>query len=275
MIKSWRLLAAMLAALFIAPAATCAAVFQFEVLGVSDNWLIIRENIPLSEADTAACSYPGLDPSQYVGATVHFFPLSAEAKRGRLVPLEKPGSSMTLYARGHLGEGCTSASDVERLWAEIVAHAKSLGIEIPSTLPAAEVLGDAVPADACVLVGSAPIDKSPCHREFKHLLKKAAIRIAVSLTAIPEAPDKRFCQYTGHRFGVAIQVAGLDFGKMGSWVAPGGFANHYDCRSQQFDPLRLYLLDRFIVLVGSFSGTNIADRDEYPFAMIFPTRPAY
>jgi len=66
---------------------------------------------------------------------------------------------------------------------------------------------------------------------------------------------------------------GLDFGKMGSGVAPGGFANHYDCRSQQFNPVRLYSLDDFVVLLGSFSGTNMADRDEYAFFLILPTKP--
>lgn len=56
-------------------------------------------------------------------------------------------------------------------------------------------------------------------------------------------------------------------------VAPGGFANHYDCRSQQFDLLCLYLLDGFMVLVCSFSGTNIADQNEYPFLGIPITSP--
>lgn len=275
MIKSCRLLSAMVAALLIAPAVECAAVFQFEILGVSDNWIMIRENIPVSEADTAACSYPGLDPSRYVGATVHFFALSAEAKRGVLVPLEKPESSVALYATTRHGEGCTSASDAERRWRELTDHAKTLGIEVPTTSPAAVVLGEPVPAKACVLLGNTPIDKPPCRREFKHLLKKGAIQIVVSLTAVPGAPDERVCQFVGHRFGVAIQVAGLDFGKQGSGVAPGGFANHYDCRSQQFDPLRLYVLDGTAVLLGGFSGTNIADRNEFPFVMIFPTRPAY
>lgn len=278
MVKSCRLLAAMLTVSLTAPVtpASVGTAFQFEVLGASDDWIVVRENIPASASDTAACSYPALDPSEFVATVVHFFPLSAEAKRGRLVPLEKPESQMTLYARGHLGEGCTSASDADRQWREITDHAKSLGVEIPSKSPAEIVLGEPVPAKVCVLLESNTIDKPPCLREFKHTLKAGAIRIAVSLTAIPEAPEKgkRSCQFVGHRFGVTIQVAGLDFGEMGSGVAPGGFANHYDCRSQQFDPLRLYLVNDLFVLVGGFSGTNIADRNEYPFVLIFHSKPS-
>jgi hypothetical protein len=273
MIRSCRLLVLILAGLFTAPAVVGAEVFQFEFLAASSDWVVVRENIPASVEDTAACSYPGLDPSRYVGATVHFFPVSADAKRGWLMPLEKPTGSMPLFAHGRLSEGCTSTADAERQWGDIVAHAKKLGIEIPSTLPAAAILGEAVPANACVLLGSAPIDKPPCRREFSRLLKMGAIRIAVSLRSIPEAPNERFCQFVGHRFGAAIQVAGFDFGKTGSGVAPGGFANHYECRSQQFDPLRLYVLDGRVALIASFSGTNIADRTEYPFVMLFPTKP--
>lgn len=268
----WRLLAVLSAVWVIAPAIACAAAFQFEILGVSDDWLMVRENIPASPSDTTACSYPGLDPSQYVGARVHFVPLPAEAKRGRLVMLEKPANSMTLYAPERSGAGCTSASDAEKRWSEIAARAKNLGIALWATPPAALVLGAAVPAKACVLLGEAPSDRPPCRREFKHALKEGTIRIGVSLTAVPEAPDPRLCQYVGHRFGVAIQVAGLDFEKMESGVAPGGFANHYACRSQQFNPLRLYPLDRFLVVIGGFAGTSIADRDEYPFVVIVPAR---
>jgi hypothetical protein len=273
MANNHRLIAVTLAVLF-AAAPAVGTVFQFEVLGASHDWLIIRENIPASAEDTAACSYPGLDPSQYVGAIVHFFQLSAEAKRGHVMSLEKPASSMMLYAHGRLDEGCTSAVDAQKQWADIVAHAKSLGIDIPTTPPVAAVLGEAVPASACVLARTASMDKPPCRRDFRCALKKEAIRIVVSLTAIPEAPDERVCQFVGHRFGAAIQMVGLDFGKMGSSVAPGGFVDHYDCRSQQFDPLRLFVVDDFAAVVASFSGTNIASHHEYPFVIVFPTRPA-
>lgn len=279
MVKNCLFLAAMLPMLLIAlvtSESAGTAAFQFEVLGASDDWIVVRENIPASASDTAACSYPGLDPSEFVGAVVHFLPLSVEAKGGRLVPLEKSESPMMLYAHGHLGEGCTSGLDGDRQWAEITDHAKKLGIEIPPKSPATVVLGEAVPANGCVLLGSNAVNKSPCIREFKHTLKAGPIRIAVSLTAIPEASEKgkRSCQFVGHRFGATIQVAGLDFGEMGSGVAPGGFANHYDCRGQQFDPLRLYVLNDRIVLLGGFSGTNIADHNEYPFVLIFPSKPS-
>jgi hypothetical protein len=265
--------AVILAGWLVAPA-VCAAGFQFELLGASDDWIAVRENIPASPTDTTACNYPGLDPSRYVGVRVHFIRLSAEAKRGRAVPLERPAGSMALYTPARPDEGCTSTVDAERRWNEIAAHAKSLGIELPATLPTPVVLGAVVPAKDCVLIGGAPLDTPPCRREFKQVLGGGTIRIAVSLIAIPEAPDESTCQSVGHRFGAAIQVAGFDFGQLGSGVAPGGFVSHYDCRGQQFDALRLYALDHAVVLVGSFSGANIADRDEYPFVVVFPARPA-
>jgi hypothetical protein len=274
MVRNLRLVAATLAGWLLVPAVAWATTFQFEVVGASEGWIVIRENIPASSTDTAACTYAGIDPSRFIGATVHFFALSEDAKRGQLVVLGKPQSSMPLYAAVHGDQGCTSEADADRQWKEIVDKARGLGIEIPSTLPTPKLLGEAVQAKRCELIDDTSMDKQPCRREFRHLLKHGIVRIAVSLTAIPEAPDKRVCQYVGHRFGVAIQVGGLDFGKMGSVVAPGGFANHYDCRSQQFNPVRLYSLDDSVVLLGSFSGTNIADRDEYAFFLIFPTKPA-
>jgi hypothetical protein len=262
------------AMLVLVPAAACAAAFQFEAIGASDSWIVIRENIPASPADTAACSYPGLDPSEYVGVMVRFMRLSPEAKRGRLVPLDMQGRSMTLYTPARRREDCTSSAEADRRWREIDLHAKSLGAGLSAAPPTPVVLGEAVPAKACVLIGGAATAKSPCRRVFTHPLKGGPIRIAVSLAAVPEAPDLRSCQFVGHRFGAAIQVAGLNFATMDSGIAPGGFAGHYDCRAQQFNPLRLYLLDQFMVLLGGFRGTNIADRDEHPFLVVFPVRPA-
>jgi len=261
-------------AIIIIPVMANAAVSRYEVLGVSDDWIMVRENIPASSADTAACTYPKLDPSEYIGATVHFYPLSSEAKRGRLLLLEKPESSLTLYAPSRSGDACTSPTEANRLWSEIVARATSLGIAKSATPPAPVVVGAAVPSKSCVLLDGASVDRSTCRREFKHKLKGGPIRIGVSLIAVPEAPDEKTCQFVGHRFGVVIQVAGLDFGEMESGMAPGGFANHYDCRPQQFDPMRLYQFERFVVLVAGFSGTAIAGKGNAPFVLIVPTQPA-
>jgi len=273
MMDRYRLSLVLLVSLLTSPAEAARAVFQFEALGAFDDWVVIRENIPASPSDTNACRYPGLDPSEYVGAVVHFVQLPAEAKRGRLLQLDTFENSITIYARGRDGEGCTSAGDAERHWSEVSTRASSLGITLSASPPPPLVFGAPVPAKSCVLIHDGGMDRHPCESVFKYLLDGKAIQIAVSLTAVPEAPDGRSCQFVGHRFGAVIQVAGLDFGTMGS-VAPGGFTNHYDCRSQQFDPLRLYRLGGSLVLIGGFCGTNIADRGEHPFLVVFPTRPA-
>jgi hypothetical protein len=269
----WHFRVALRALILVSPAMASTELFQYEILGASANWIVVRENIAASAADTAACAYPGLDPSQFVGATVHFIQLPAEAKRGRLVPLPKPASSMALYTPATPG-GCTTSADAERRRNEIAARAKDLDVTLPANPPVPVVLGAPVPAKACALMEAASPGRTPCNREFKRVVHEKTIRIAVSLTAIPEAPDEKVCQFVGHRFGVAVQMAGLDFGKMGSGVAPGGFAEHYDCRSQQFNSLRLYLLDRFLVLLGGFGGTNIANSQETPFLIIAPNRLA-
>ncbi len=274
MFHSLGILSALAVVLAIQPGTAGAAVFQYEILGASEDWIVVRENIPASEADTAACTYPRLDPSEYVGVNVHFVRLPAEAKRGRLLSFEPPAEPMPLYVPARGGAGCTSVADADRRWKEIASRAKGLGISLSAGVPEPVVLGAAVPAKSCILAGTGVAERPPCRRVFKHPLKAGPIQIAVSLTAVPEAPDKRSCQFVGYRFGAAIQVAGLDFGTMESGVAPGGFSHHYDCRSQQFNPLRLYLFGGVGVLMGGFSGANIADRDEYPFLTVFPTRRA-
>lgn len=255
---------------WLVPAIASADRFQFEALGVSDDWIVVRENIPAEAADTNACIYPGLDPSEYVGARVHFVRLSAEAKRGCLVPLATPDSTMTLYPPGQFTVECAAVADAERRWHEITAHAEDLGIELPATPPVPLVLGTAVPAISCVLIQSPAAAEGVCRRIFQHVLNGVPIQIGVSLAAIPEAPDERVCQFVGHRFVAVIQISGPDFGDLGM-PAPGGFAEHYDCRAQQFQPLRLYDLGTFAVVVGGFRGTSLADRDERPFLLVFPT----
>jgi hypothetical protein len=269
-----RLQRVLAAAFALASAAPCAELFQFEVLGASNEWVVIRENIPALPADTAACTYPGLDPSKYVGVRVHFVRLTPEARFGRLFTPELPADSPVLYTPRRGAGACTSRADADRQWSAIVGRAKTSGVHLSEKGPVPVVLGAAVPAKACALLGGSVTQSTPCRRVFKHRMRDGGIEIGVVLTAIPEAPDKKSCQFVGHRLGAAIQVAGLDFGTMESGVAPGGFATHYDCRNQEFEPLRLYVLGAMAVLIGGFRGASIADRDAYPFILTFPSQPA-
>ena len=258
-------LAAACAALAAAPFMVRAATFQFELLGASGEWLAIRENIPATAADTAACRYPGIDPSEFVGVKVHFVRISAEMKRGILTPLAASADSSVWYEAGRSGEGCTTPPEAEKHWHEIAAYAKRLGMDLSPKPPAAVVLGATVPAKACVVTAAAP--GAPCRQIFRPSAHGRAIQVVVSLSAVSQAPDERTCQFVGHRFGVALEITGGN-------AAAGGFADHYDCRAQQFDPLRLYELEGAVVVIGAFRGANIADRDEYPFVVILPQRGA-
>jgi hypothetical protein len=257
-------------ALWAAAAAGAVTPFQFEILGASGDWMVVRENIPSSAADTDACRYPEIDPSEYIGARVHFVRMSAEMKRGKLAALGTPDRSITLYAPGRAGEGCTPADEADQRWHEITAHAKELGVSLSARAPTPVVLGGAVPSKDCVLIAPAGAGATPCRRIFRTAIHGVTMQIAVSLTAVPEAPNEQSCQFTGHRFAVAIQAAGPGFGQLGAAV-PGGFFDHYDCRPQQFDPLRLYVFEGLGVLLGDFRGTNIADRTEHPFVMALPS----
>ena len=268
-VSGFRMLAALCLVPWIGSGVAYAAVFQFEVLAISDDWIVIRENVPASPADTAACRYPGLDPSEYVGVKVLFVRLPPEAKRGQLVPLAAPESSLTISEpRG----ACTSAADAEQRWRQAAERAKNLGTEWRAKPPVAAVLTAAVPARTCSVIGGA-VGRPPCLRVVRQRLHASSIQIGVSLAAVPQSPDERVCQFVGHRYIAVLQVAGPNFGTQGT-VAPGGSTEHYDCRGQQFQPLRFYDLDRFAVVVGGFGGTNIADRIEHAFLLIFPTRPA-
>jgi len=254
-----------LAALGLAASSPKPAPFQFEVLGASSDWVVLRENVRAKGDDPAPCKYPGLDPSEQVGVSVRFVKLTPEAKRGKLFELDPAAADKTLpvYAPGP-AESCTSAADVESHWRDVRSHAESLGVTLAQKAPAPAVLGAAVPSTACVLIGDKRDTKS-CQKSYPEKVAGGPIKVAVSLSAVPEAPDLKTCQFVGQRFEAAIQVDGLDFGSVGGSGAPGGFANHYDCRSQEFEPLRLYKLDGTAVLMGGFRGTNMADRAAHPF----------
>lgn len=261
-----RLLSLALAVL--APAVPRAATpFQFEVLGASTDWLVLRENVPVQGDVAEACRYPGIDPSEFLGARVHFVRLSEEAKRGRLTPFAPAEEPMPLFTPTRGPSPCTSRDEGRERWARIVARAGELGIDLASGKALKPVtVGAAVPDRACVLLGGGEAARA-CRREFDHAVRGQPLRIGVLLTAVPEAPDLATCQLSGLRLGAAVQVTGLDFGQIGA-SAPGGFATHHDCRSQQLDPLRLYAIDGGLLVVGSFRGTSLADRGEYPFFVI-------
>jgi hypothetical protein len=269
----WAWLSAAWAAAAAVAAPQQAATFQFELLGATTDWVIVRENIPATSADTAACAYPRLDPSEHVGVTVRFLPLPPPAQRGRLMPVEAGDTPMPLYSPSRRGSPCTTAAEAQQRWAAIVARAARVGIELRADPLVPIVLGAPVPATACVLLRRGTARPAQCSAVYTRQIDGQRFRIAVSLAAVPEAPDGAACQYAGHRFSAALQVDGLDFGAAGSEVAPGGLADHYDCRGQQFEPLRLYAGGGVAVLLGGFRGTNIADRATYPFVIVFPTRP--
>jgi hypothetical protein len=255
--------------------AASAATSQFELIGASREWLVVRENVPAKPSDLAACRYPGLDPSQYVGARVLFVRLSDGAKRGKVFEIVPRDAVTTLpwYAADGSGKNCSSPAEAGENRKAIVARAQALGVTVGDTPLTPAVLGAAVAARACLL-SAAAYSGPPCRSTYTPSLGTSKIRITIALTAVPEAPDPGICQFNGHRLGAAIQIAGLDFATEGSESAPGGFVDHYDCRGQQLLPWRLYRLNDVAVLLGAFQGTNIADRGEYPFAIVFPTRVA-
>jgi hypothetical protein len=265
-----------LAALVFGASAAWAAPFQFEVIGASSDWVVLRENMRAKDADTAACKYPGLEPSEQVGVRVRFVKLSDAAKHGRLLPLEPASddSVLPVYDPAPEAAGCTTAAAAAARWKEIHSRAEGLGVTLAEKAPSPAFLGAPVPASSCVLLPGEKHDTKACHASYAQKVAGGPIKIAVALAAVPEAPELKTCQFVGQRLEAAIQVDGLDFGTVGGSAAPGGFADHYDCRAQEFAPLRLYRLEGTAVLLGGFRGTNMADRAEHPFVIVFPTQPA-
>lgn len=252
--------------------ATGPAAPAFEVLGASAEGLVLRENLPVRATDTDACRYPGLDPSEYVGAQVHVMPLTPAAQRGRLFEPALGVQALPLHAPSS-GSGCTTPEQAGRHWQAIVERAKSLGIALAAKAPQASVLGQPVPARSCELRGRDAAVLRRCSSEFVRPVGGGrSVRIAVSVLAVPEAPDPAHCQFVGHRVGVAVQVSGLDFAAPGA-PAPGGFVTHHDCRAQQVEPWRLYVFGDRAVLLGGFRGSTMADGRTHPFVVTFPTRP--
>jgi hypothetical protein len=247
-----------------------AASFQFEVLGTSEEWVVLRENVPPLPDVTDTCSYPGVDPSEAMGVKVHFIRISPELKRGVLFAAGPYEASFTLYEPARNPSGCTSSEDAERNWKSIDAFGKNHGLRLERQVPPKAILGVSVPDRQCTVLERNNKLRQQCDRRYESVIDGRRMKVAISLFSVPEAPDENKCQFIGYRLGAAIQVEWLDLGTMGSGSAPGGFASHFDCRPQLFMPLRVYTFEDKIVLLISFRGNNIADREEYPFLSIFP-----
>jgi hypothetical protein len=257
------------AALAFAPPA--AATYQFEVLGASADWVLIRENVRARTSDTNACTYPGLDPSEYVGAFVQLFRLSEPQSRGQLTILEQGDEMMVLYSTARNGLGCSSPAEIEANWQRISARAAKLGIN-PQRQPVPVLLGTAVPARSCAVIAIGRTASQSCRRVHTQRIGKEQVRIGVSLSSVPQPPDRSTCQYIGYRLIAAVQIEAASYTPL--LISPGGVTSHYDCRDQQFSPMRLYRLGDLAVLLGAFQATNIADRSEYPFFIVVPASAA-
>jgi hypothetical protein len=243
--------------------------FQFEVLGASEEWVVLRENIPPSPGSLDACRYPGLDPALAIGVKVHFLRLSQEMKRGILSPAGPFESTFILYDPVKIQSNCTSPEASERNWKEIEMFAENQGLRLKRQTTWQAIWGTQVPDQDCVVIEKSPKARQSCDQIYETIMDGHRLKLAVSLLSVPEAPDEKKCQSVGYRFGAALQVKWLDIGRPGTGSAPGGFATHFDCRPQLFMPLRLYLFEDRFVLLSSFKGNNIADRDEYPFLLVF------
>jgi hypothetical protein len=246
-----------------------AATFQYQVLAASSDWLVLRENLPATSADTAACRYEDLDPSDFVGVRVHFLRLSAEAQRGGAMLVASPEATVDVLSARRDGQSCTDTEEARVRWDRVAERARSFGLSLPRPAVVPQVLGRPVPAARCeVLAGGAG---APCRVVHGVRVRGGPLRIAVSLMSVPIAADEKTCQFVGHRLAAVVQVAGLDFGRIGR-PAPGGVMAHSDCRAQQFQPLRLFDFGDLAVLLATVRGANIADRSERAFVMVFPTR---
>ncbi len=240
----------------------------FEVLGASQAWVALRENVVVGASDTDVCRYPGLDPSVYKGSIVHFVALSPSAISGKMFAPDLGAAPAPYLTPGTPQGGCTSLSEAQDRWRAIVARAKEIDIPIGENSRAPIPLGQPVTEEECELAarrGRARV----CDAAFIQTLAGQRFRIALSIRSAPEAPDKARCQFIGYRIGVAVQITGGAFGSVGA-PAPGGFVTHYDWRSQHVEPMKLYAFDRLAVLLVCFSSTNIADRTSTPSLVVFP-----
>ena len=247
---------------------------QFDVLDANDEWVAVRENVlaELFHEPREACSYPGL-ADDVVGTRIHFVELSAAARRGQMFPVDEFTRSFVVYEPAANPDSCTvdSVAKAGLRAAKEFAGAKGLTLN-PRSAPIAQ-FGDRLSAQECEAINK-PGGKSAVTCDSVHRLELDGqpLLIGVLRSAVPQAPDLKRCQFFGHRFGLTLQVNWRDLGKMESDAAPGGFAEHYDCRRQRVEPVRLYAFGGNVVIVVSFRGDNIADRNEYLNLVVMPRK---
>jgi hypothetical protein len=244
---------------------------QLELIGASDEWLAFRENIRDAHEPLVDCGYAGLSGGTRA-MKLHFVKLPEAHRRGDLVALARFDSSFAVYEPASDSARCTARDVSARRRRDADAFASGRGITLARAVKPLATFGTAVPAKACE-----PMRKSTavgvCDASYRARIDGKPIRIARVLTAVPRTPDYTTCQFLGHRFMVAVQVAWLDLGEPESESVPGGYAEHYDCRAQLFMPMRLYALPDRVILLATFRGDNIADRSEYPHVIVMPRNP--
>jgi hypothetical protein len=244
---------------------------QLELIGASDEWLAFRENIHDAREPLADCGYAGLSGGARA-MKLHFVKLPEAHKRGDLLAVARFDSSFAIYEPARDAAACTPRDVAAKRRRDAEAFASSIGIALARPVRPLATFGSAVPAKACEAMRKRS-GAAGCDASYAARIDGKPIRIARVLTAVPRAPDYNTCQFLGHRFMLAVQVAWLDLGQPESESVPGGFAEHYDCRAQLFMPLRLYALPDHVILLASFRGDNIADWSEYPHVIVMPRNP--
>lgn len=244
---------------------------QFEVIGASETWLAFREQLPLAHETVQECGYPGVPPSA-AGVAVHFLALSDRHAGGALVKVEAFDTTIVIYQRAGSAAECTPRATSELRWKQAEAFADRNDLTLLTDARPVASLGAAVRAEACEALMKVR-EKRPCDAFHEISIEGEPLQLAVLLTAVPQLPDLETCQFTGHRFVAALQVKWMDLGEFGSLAAPGGFADHYDCRAQLFMPVLVYALADWIVVLASFRGDNMADAREYPHVIVMPREP--
>jgi len=244
---------------------------QFELIGASEEWLAFRENIQEAHEPLADCRYPGLSAATRA-MRVHFVRLSEPDKRGELVQIDRFDQSFTIYEPTSDATGCTSQELSEQRRKQADAFALKHGFAISNPIHPLVAFGSVVQAEACEAAKKV-VGHTGCDERYEAKIDGQPIRLARILTAVPRAPDYVTCQFVGHRFVLGLQVSWLDLGTAESLYAPGGFAEHYDCRAQSFMPIRLYALPEIIIVLASFRGDNIADFNEHLSVIVMPRKP--
>ena len=202
-----------------------------------------------------------------------FYKLGAHQLRGELFNGDKPSKTFTIYEPFTHSKDCVSKEEAKERIKKAKAFAKANGLIFNVNNIALNEFGLVVKAEDCEAKNKiVQTLESSCDFSGSTTIDGQPLQISVVQTSIPQAPNPEHCQFFGHRFVIALQVSWRDFGQFESDSAPGGVAQHYDCREQVTLPLRLYAFDQVVMIIGGFKGANIADRRTYPFVVIMPRR---